>query len=60
MVTTVGVDQLWSPDMLVRPRDLTDRMSDGHQMETLTLPLAAARCKARERPGAAERLHRSH
>jgi hypothetical protein len=34
--------------MLIRPRDLTDRMSDGHQLETLTLPLAAARCKACE------------
>jgi hypothetical protein len=33
--------------MLIRPRDLTGRMSDGQQ-ETLTLPLDAARCKARE------------
>jgi hypothetical protein len=48
MVSTVGVDQFWSSDMLVRPRDLSDRMSDGQQLETLTLPLAAARCKARE------------
>jgi hypothetical protein len=55
MVTTVGVDQVWSPDMLVRPRDLTDRMSDGQQMETLTLPVAAARCKAREIIGQAPR-----
>jgi hypothetical protein len=46
MLMTVGIDQLWSSDMLVRPRDLTDRMSD--KLETLTLPLAAARCKARE------------
>jgi hypothetical protein len=48
MLMTVGIHQLWSSDMLVRPRDLTDRMSDGQQLETLTLPLAAARCKARE------------
>jgi hypothetical protein len=34
--------------MLVRPRDLADRMSDGQRLEILTLPLDAARCKARE------------
>jgi hypothetical protein len=34
--------------MLVRPRDLSDRMSDGQLPETFTLPLDAARCKARE------------
>ena len=33
--------------MLVRPRDLADRMSDG-QLEILTLSLDAARRKARE------------
>jgi len=34
--------------MLVRPRDLADRMSDGQRLEILTLPLDAARRKARE------------
>jgi len=34
--------------MLIRPRDLIDRVSDRQQLETLTLPLAAARSKARE------------
>jgi len=34
--------------MLVRPRDLADRMSDGRPLEILTLPLDAARSKARE------------
>jgi len=34
--------------MLVRPSDLAERMSDERQPETFTLPLAAARCKARE------------
>ena len=34
--------------MLVRPRDLADQMSHTHQIETLMLPLDAARCKARE------------
>ena len=33
--------------MLVRPRDLADRMSD-EQTLTFTLPLDAARSKARE------------
>jgi hypothetical protein len=45
---TVGIDQLWSPDMLVRPSDLARRMSGEQQPETFTLPLDAARCKARE------------
>jgi hypothetical protein len=47
MLVTAGIDQLWSSDMLVRPRDLADRMSDG-QPETFTLPLEAARSKARQ------------
>jgi hypothetical protein len=34
--------------MLVRPRDLAHRMSDEQQMEIFTLPLDAARSKARE------------
>ena len=34
--------------MLVRPRDLADRMLDGEQMEIHTLSLDAARRKARE------------
>ena len=34
--------------MLVRPRDLADQMSHTHQIEIFTLPLDAARCKARE------------
>jgi hypothetical protein len=34
--------------MLVRPRDLADRISGSQQPETFTLPLAAARSKARE------------
>jgi hypothetical protein len=34
--------------MLVRPCDLAHRMSGGRQPETFTLPLDAARCKARE------------
>jgi hypothetical protein len=34
--------------MLVRPRDLADRMSEGQPLEILTLPLDVARCKARE------------
>jgi hypothetical protein len=47
MYATVGIDQCWSFDMLVRPRDLADRMSD-EQALTFTLPLEAARIKARE------------
>jgi len=34
--------------MLIRPRDLAGRMSDTQQVEVFTLPLDAARCKARE------------
>jgi hypothetical protein len=34
--------------MLVRPRDLADRMSGIQQPEIFTLPLDAARLKARE------------
>jgi hypothetical protein len=44
---TVGIDQLWSSDMLLRSRDLAGRMSDGQPLEILTLPLDAARSKAR-------------
>ena len=33
--------------MLVRPRDLVDQMSHTHQIEIFTLPVDAARCKAR-------------
>ena len=47
MLTTVGIDHLWSSDMLVRPSDLVDRMSDAAG-RVFTLPLDAARCKARE------------
>jgi hypothetical protein len=34
--------------MLVRPKDLADQMSALHQSETITLPIDAARLKARE------------
>jgi hypothetical protein len=34
--------------MLVRPRDLADQMSAAQQLEIFTLPLDAARSKARE------------
>jgi hypothetical protein len=34
--------------MLVRPRDLADRMSDRQPSEIFRLPIDAARCKARE------------
>jgi hypothetical protein len=34
--------------MLVRPRDLADHMSGEPQQQLFTLPLEAARCKARE------------
>jgi hypothetical protein len=34
--------------MLARPRDLADQMSGEPQQELFTLPLDAARCKARE------------
>jgi hypothetical protein len=35
-------------DMLVRPRDLADRISGAQQPEIFTLPIEAARRKARE------------
>jgi hypothetical protein len=35
-------------DVLVRPRDMADRMSDAKQTEIITLPINAARLKARE------------
>jgi hypothetical protein len=34
--------------MLVRPRDLAERMSGMHRPETFRLPIDAARCRARE------------
>jgi hypothetical protein len=34
--------------MLVRPRDLADRMSGTQQQETFRLPIDAARLRARE------------
>jgi hypothetical protein len=34
--------------MIARPRDLADHMSGEQPLELLTLPLDAARCKARE------------
>ena len=34
--------------MLVRPSDLADRMSSIREPEIFTLPIDAARCKARE------------
>jgi hypothetical protein len=34
--------------MLVRPRDLAVRISDAQQLETIRLPVDAARRKARE------------
>lgn len=34
--------------MLVRPRDLAEHMSGELQQELFTLPVDAARCKARE------------
>jgi hypothetical protein len=34
--------------MLVRPRNLADRMSGTQQLETFRLPIDAARLKARE------------
>jgi hypothetical protein len=38
----------WSSDMLVRPRDLANRVANEQQPETFTMPLEAARCKARQ------------
>jgi hypothetical protein len=43
----VGFHQLWSPDMHARPRDLAYNMANSDE-QLLTLPLDAARCKARE------------
>ena len=34
--------------MLIRPRDLADRIASVHQPETIRLPIDAARYKARE------------
>jgi hypothetical protein len=34
--------------MLVRPRDLADRISGTQQLQIFRLPVDAARCKARE------------
>ena len=34
--------------MLIRPRDLADRIAAVHQPETIRLPIDAARYKARE------------
>ena len=34
--------------MLVRPRDLADRLASEQQPQIFTMPLDAARCKARE------------
>jgi len=34
--------------MLVRPRDLAERIAGVHHPETVRLPIDAARCKARE------------
>jgi hypothetical protein len=48
MLMTVGIDQFWSPDMLDRPSELARRMSGEQRPQTFTLPLDAARCKARE------------
>jgi hypothetical protein len=48
MLMTVGIGQLWSPDMLVRPSELARRMSGERRPQTFTLSLDAARCKARE------------
>src|SRR4029079_12688819 len=40
--------RIWSSDMRARPSDLADWMSEAKQVEVFTLPLDAARCKARE------------
>jgi hypothetical protein len=34
--------------LLVRSRDLADQVSDAQRLEIFTLPIDAARCKARE------------
>jgi hypothetical protein len=41
-------DHHWKPDMLVRPHDLADQMSVAQPTKTFTLPIDAARLKARE------------
>ena len=44
-----GVDSHYrSTDLLVRPRDLANRMSGAQHPEVFTLPIEAARLKARE------------
>jgi hypothetical protein len=48
MSMIVGINQPWSSDMLVRPRDLADRIASEQQLEIFTMPLDAARCRARE------------
>jgi hypothetical protein len=48
MSKIVGIDQPWSYDMLVRPRDLADRIAREQQLAICTMPLDAARRKARE------------
>jgi hypothetical protein len=47
MFTSVGLTQRRSSDMRARPRDLAVRMANSDE-QVLTLPLDAARCKARE------------
>ena len=44
----MGSGKVWRCDMLVRPRDLADRMSGMPRPEIHTLPVEAARSKARE------------
>jgi hypothetical protein len=41
-------DELGRYDMLVRPRDLANRISGAQPPEIFTLPIEAARLKARE------------
>jgi hypothetical protein len=48
MMGWIGPCHFWSYDMLVRPRDLVDRMSGTQQPETFKLPVDTARLKARE------------
>jgi hypothetical protein len=47
MIGGISLAIFWRSDMLVRPRDLADRMS-GTQPAIFTLPIEAARQKARE------------
>jgi hypothetical protein len=44
----VGFNHCRRLDMLVRSPDLADGISDTRQSEIFTLPIEAARCKARE------------